>query len=1773
MKHLKHLLLLALLIAFNFGKAQTINPNYCDGKIYFKLKNLSDTIPNYNGTGGTPAYIADLVAKYNVTKLYRPFVSANSTILKSIYRMEFTNFASVEQVLIDLKAKSSTEYAEKIPFDKIFATPNDPLYAANQWSLPKIAAPAAFDLYIPKAGKGVINIAIVDNEIRTTHTDLAAIMIAGRDVADGDNNTNPPNASFNHGTHCAGIAAAATNNAIGIASLNYPVGGINYLKIIPVKVTSDADPNPGHISHGYDGITWAADNGAKVISCSWGANVYDATSQAVIDYAYGKGCIIVAAAGNTGINELNYPASYNHVICVGATDNADVKASFSTYSNAVDVMAPGLGIYSTFSNADNVTYGTLSGTSMACPLTAGLVGLMWSFNPNLSQSALENCLKSSCTNITAQNPSLGGLIGSGRINASQALACINTGQTIFADFTSNITRVCPGQTVNFTDLTGGTVTSWLWNFGDGTPTSTLKNPTHVYNGTVGTVYTVTLTSTSPGGNNTIVKNAYITMASPTAQIVGQGASTVCDNSPQLIKLQFTGNPPFSVTFSNGVTVSNLQTQIISVIISVKQGDSPLTINAMNDVGCTGTIVPGQAIFNFVACCPSIFTNGDFANGNTLTKPANTDFNLSLLFSNTNFNVYNATTSSIGSWPMRPTLPNRGLSMVYDGYGVAPNITPAPAHTRVWCQRVNIVAATNYDMQFFTTDNALAVYGTLEFQVEVNGAFIGTPIAIPPSGGGFTWHQSNVNYISPIALTNAEVCICQINAHHTTAYDICVDDISMRPNIPLTINAGPDISICSGGSAVIGTPSQAGLTYLWTPTTGLSNANIAQPTATPSTTTTYTLVVTNPATGCQSRDEITVTVNTNCCGGPYDYTVPKVGANSSALLAAIGTGGAIIGKTISVQGPLNIDVFTNCWNCTFVMDPGVKIDLTGGDFTLNGNAQAPSHVSACTNMWDGIYVQPGRTLKVLGNTLVEDAINAVVSVGGGTFIIDEAIFNRNLIAIDVRAYSGGTHSGTITNSIITSRALPNSPTVTNLKGTGVLAGLVGSKLKSPYTDRKGCYGINVTDVTNINIGSASTAANLNIFDWIMCGVKLTRSDAIIYNNQFQYMTGSPNPNGCPSGNPGQPVPPCYFESGCGIIATGTANTGTNSITVGNPGTNQRNIFNNTHTAVYVQYYQNNYIYSNTIDNISTGPFTLGTFNYGKYGIYINSPTAYNIIYVASHPLIQNCENAIYVNRNFNNALSTDLYIRSNIIKANTGGYCTNGIYVMDLQNGTYNGFDGSWSIVGNTITEAVNGINLLNVKSPAAAYPLGVKDNVCTVRYATTGSKNGILTKGCDGIQLTLNHTKCNSTAAASAGGNLGVGGIYVESSTHMLLKCNQIDDAARGLVFKGACTSVLTTNSSPQTGITQNTIHKAQDGFVLLTNGIIGSQGSSSVASNNYWDAPANYVRGQTVAEGSAAGNSILYVNNTATTLPTKNIQYGGSAYSSASLLNSSGSPVGCDPVRAAAPAADPTINAVTDYAKELQTMVNDAKKLPVFSDETHWLRNQFVYKELKNNTALQNSNASLQKFYNSTKHNYSKFAQVDDKMVLAQYSNANSINNSIVASNAIESNQKIVNALILKKLLAPNYSYTSSDRSTLNTIAWQCPLSSGNSVYQARVLLMTIANNVIEFTDNCDVSVTQSLEGSTTSVTQINTENKSFKLYPNPNNGNMIFEYSLASQSAGTFVLYDITGRVINKYKLTEGDNNSLKISENELTNGIYFYSVIIDNNVKAYNKIVIVK
>jgi thermitase len=234
-------------------------------------------------------------------------------------------------------------------------TPNDPGFA-QQWGPAKVFAPKMWDR---SQGNTSTVVCILDTGVDIDHPDLMANLLPGDDPGEGDNN---PDDEMGHGTHCAGIAGAIGNNGIGVAGMGWKN------KILPVKVFGSVG--------GFavaTGITYAADHGANVISMSIKISDFQALRDAV-DYAWGKNVLLIAAAGNDGNQLVNYPAGYDKVLAVASSDPNDGKSGFSTYGDWVDVAAPGSGIYSTLMGG---LYGNNSGTSMACPMVAGLAGVLF----------------------------------------------------------------------------------------------------------------------------------------------------------------------------------------------------------------------------------------------------------------------------------------------------------------------------------------------------------------------------------------------------------------------------------------------------------------------------------------------------------------------------------------------------------------------------------------------------------------------------------------------------------------------------------------------------------------------------------------------------------------------------------------------------------------------------------------------------------------------------------------------------------------------------------------------------------------------------------------------------------------------------------------------------------------------------------------------------------------------------------------------------------------------------------------------------------------------------------------------------------------------------------------------------------------------------------------------------------------------------------------------------------------------------------------------------
>lgn len=507
----------AFLLIFFAGmiitQAQTVDPNAIDGEVFFQLKAAAPVIQGKEKevvAVDQVAFLEALQDTYQITQVERPFYKASDAKLQRTYLIHFKDIHAVDSLISALQKDSTVAYAEKAPLFRIFYTPDDPAYKtpAYNWYLNKIQAGGAWDI---QKGVPSIKIAIVDNAVDINHPDLKNKIVAEVDLANKDSDPDPPKQTldWSHGTHVSGLAGAETNNGIGIASIGFNVS------LMAVKIAPDTSDG-SRMYDGYQGIVWAADHGARVMNLSWGGAGYYQTGQDVINYAYNKGCVIVASAGNDGNSTVSYPAAYHHVIAVAATNSDDTKASFSQYGSFVDVCAPGGsdasgdGIYSCVDES-GVQYGFMEGTSMSSPIVAGLCGLMLSEDSLLTPEKLEAILKATCDNIDAENPAYAGELGAGRINAYKALLAVEDSlkkQTLVANFQASKVSVPEGNDVSFTDKSSGNPTSWNWKFEGGTPdTSTQQNPKILYN-TAGT-YQVSLTVSNGTYSNTETKTNYI----------------------------------------------------------------------------------------------------------------------------------------------------------------------------------------------------------------------------------------------------------------------------------------------------------------------------------------------------------------------------------------------------------------------------------------------------------------------------------------------------------------------------------------------------------------------------------------------------------------------------------------------------------------------------------------------------------------------------------------------------------------------------------------------------------------------------------------------------------------------------------------------------------------------------------------------------------------------------------------------------------------------------------------------------------------------------------------------------------------------------------------------------------------------------------------------------------------------------------------------------------------------------------------------------------------
>jgi subtilisin family serine protease len=306
---------------------------------------------------------------------------------------------ALDALLQAMQRRPQVKFVEKnYVFDPAL-WPNDPMVGA-QWHLPTIDAPGAWDVTQGAAGAPL---AVLDSGIDAYHPEFTGKLLAGTNTRSNNTDTSDPTG---HGTEVAGAAAATSNNGQGIA------GMAGAAPILPVRVTDNRGRATSASIAG--GITWATDHGARVANVSFSNIAGNATIGTAAQYAAGLGTLVVAAAGNCGCVDPTPDSPY--ILSVSATDEADGITSSSSTGPYVDLSAPGNNILTTerFGN-----YGTVSGTSLASPVVAGVAALMFAAKPALTPPQATQLLKATAVDLgsAGYDP----VFGHGRVNANAAV--------------------------------------------------------------------------------------------------------------------------------------------------------------------------------------------------------------------------------------------------------------------------------------------------------------------------------------------------------------------------------------------------------------------------------------------------------------------------------------------------------------------------------------------------------------------------------------------------------------------------------------------------------------------------------------------------------------------------------------------------------------------------------------------------------------------------------------------------------------------------------------------------------------------------------------------------------------------------------------------------------------------------------------------------------------------------------------------------------------------------------------------------------------------------------------------------------------------------------------------------------------------------------------------------------------------------------------------------------------------------------------------------------
>ena len=998
----------------------------------------------------------------------------------------------------------------------------------------------------------------------------------------------------------------------------------------------------------------------------------------------------------------------------------------------------------------------------------------------------------------------------------------------------------------------------------------------------------------------------------------------------------------------------------------------------------------------------------------------------------------------------------------------------------------------------------------------------------------------------------ELIIEPYNSQSNTVYcDVYVNNVSLRN---ISLDAGADVTLngCSDEKTIGPDCVLPGVSYSWSPTKGLSDPNIPNPTISGAQSGTYTLTMTSACT------TITDQINVNFSGGSgIDKVIPD-GVTASWLMnelniTANGNGLYSVNyMSFIVQGEFVIDEWVRFHSVDFFMGEGAKIIVDDGQFETSGYTGGPSKIIPCkpNTFWDGIYASGSDNghIELNGSTTIRNSINGVVIEEGSSSQINNVNFVNNLTSVTFKKYSYMNYKDTICCNYIPLR-IANC----HFSANNTFAEEFG------YLPNYAVKVINYHKDPNDN-SMESLVVNNNTFDGTGGGLYIENSDVNVQLNGFHgfYKTG-PNFPGNPSrsdlairikgsqtvsGSKGLTINSntfnnCYFgiETEDNFIYRIRNNTFNGSLALlseTGPGTNFLKMSNNFSDADPST--TQNQIENNTIKNVEKG-IILETVS--EFSILDNTFDMEVQALPSSYPQRTNKNSrAIYVN-NYDIPLSTyDLntprYISRNQIKHSKVGIQSSFVSSLTIsENNIFNSNDNMSSTCPSLSPFTCPPLNPFGIR--VVGYPSLIEENEVSNELSLYTNNQPYQQSSDMMVGISVENTAALAT--------MFIPGLY----------CNKIENTGVGMRFLGS--------NLASTQVVHNTMENHYYGFVLKNNGFIGDVGSDGGASDNEWK--GSYTGSETLADDSDGSYCTLFVQNGGVYDPSINPYDRLNGGVAVQKDNSGNYPVSLN--------CSIPVQTYQDNSKPKQPQQNVSKsggsslnwgqqikrgKMDYMihaADSALMLDRQLLYYHLSKDTALLNDK---------------KWKTFADSMKLTPMGRSmRQSQNSRSAINNFEANLISIDSIAIK--IDNKDTLSQSDTLELKRIADLCPYYDGIAVYKARYLLHKLSLTVV--LNDCERTQVNTSQKYIRIKNMEDTTKVLFSLYPNPSQQWVTVEYTVEEDQEIFFELYDVLGKRHFKEQMKNANDHRLNLEG--MHQGMYFYRLVNNENILESGKLLIRK